>query len=292
MNSSPLSQAEALAGALIEGLRNELYLTPKPGLVDRRDNGSHPDLSLATMEASIRLVESYLRRLLEALAAGADLDHLVRIGRQAERRMFEELGTNTHKGAIFLCGLLVAARTRLTTDRPEALRDAVAELAGEFFREHSPAATHGDAVRARFGLGGVVKEALNGLPALFDIALPAWREAVALNADDTVAAFFVMARLMQHVEDTTALHRCGETGLARLRRDGRAIEKLIAAGQDPRQPLSALNEEYRTMHLTMGGVADLLGIASGYLAYCGAGGENQAPNPSYPFPFFTKETLR
>ena len=34
----------------------ELYLTPKPGLVDLADNGSHPDLSVPIMERSIGIV--------------------------------------------------------------------------------------------------------------------------------------------------------------------------------------------------------------------------------------------
>jgi triphosphoribosyl-dephospho-CoA synthase len=267
MNSSPPSPAEALAAALVAGLRAELHLTPKPGLVDRRDSGSHPDLSLATMEASLRLLELYLRQLLAALPAGAGREALVTVGRRAEDRMFRELGTNTHKGGIFLCGLLVTARFHTAGDQPQHLRRAVAELAAEFFAAAPPAASNGARVRERFGRGGIVAEALAGLPSLFEVALPAWEEGFALAGDETLTDFFVLARLMQTVDDTTAMHRCGETGLARLRRDGRRIEARIAAGHDPFPLLTALNDDYRAMHLTMGGVADLFGVAAGYRIY-------------------------
>jgi len=274
MNSLSPSPAEALAAALVTGLRRELYLTPKPGLVDRRDSGSHRDLSLATMEDSIRLMGFYLRQLLGALADGAGLQALATVGRRAEERMLRELGTNTHKGGIFLCGLLVAARFRTVGEGPQDLRRAVAELAAEFFAAAPATATNGARVRKRFARGGVVAEARAGLPSLFEIALPAWVEGFALAGDETLADFFVLARLMQTVDDTTALHRCGETGLARLRRDGRRLEARIAAGLDPVPLLTALNADYRAMHLTMGGVADLLGAAAGYRLYrCACAGE-------------------
>lgn len=267
MSSSPPSPAEQLAHSLVAGLRRELYLTPKPGLVDRADCGSHPDLGLALMERSIDLVEVYLRQLTASLAADVGLLDLVAIGRRAEQTMWTQLGTNTHKGAIFLCGLLVAARARIDTDQPRELSAAVAVLAEEFFRGRKADASHGSRARRRYAVGGIVGEALRGLPVLFEVALPAGAEGRRLFADERRAEFLVMARLMQQIEDTTALHRCGETGLARLRRDGRRIETLLLRGEEPTPLLARMNDEYRAMRLTMGGVADLLGAAAGYRLY-------------------------
>ena len=56
-----------LADALVRGARAELDLTPKPGLVDRHDNGSHPDLSYELMRRSIELLPIYHRDLIEIL---------------------------------------------------------------------------------------------------------------------------------------------------------------------------------------------------------------------------------
>ena len=39
-----------VAAALADGVKAELYLTPKPGLVDLHDCGSHDDLSLVVVE--------------------------------------------------------------------------------------------------------------------------------------------------------------------------------------------------------------------------------------------------
>lgn len=264
MNSSPHVTADRLAGCLAEGLRRELYLTPKPGLVDRADSGAHPDLDLALMERSIAQVEIYLRQLSASLTVGAELTELVAIGRRAEQTMWTQLGTNTHKGAIFICGLLLTAGARSDAEQLRSLSSGVAEVAEEFFRHRCQSDSHGASARRRYRTEGIVGEALRGLPALFEVALPAGVEGSILFADERLALFLMMARLMQTVEDTTALHRCGETGLARLRRDGRTLEATLLNGKDPTPLLTQLNAEYRAVHLTMGGVADLLGAAEGY----------------------------
>ena len=41
--------ADTLAVTLVQGATRELELTPKPGLVDQLDNGSHPDLTFGLM---------------------------------------------------------------------------------------------------------------------------------------------------------------------------------------------------------------------------------------------------
>jgi triphosphoribosyl-dephospho-CoA synthase len=269
MNCLPLSPAERLAASLIKGLRAELFLTPKPGLVDACDCGSHPDLSLAKMLASIDLIADYFAELLAALAIGAGTAELVNTGRRAEKRMFAVLRTNTHKGAIFLGGLLLAARFRVTADNQSSLKSAVAAVAREVFAFSPLPASNGQAAREVYRAGGIVAEARSGLPSLFDVALPAWHQGLRTTGCTQRAAFFMMSRLMQTVEDTTALHRCGRAGLAQLQRDGRLLEAVLTEGFDPAPLLTKMNVEYRAMNLTMGGVADLLGVAFGCLAYEG-----------------------
>jgi triphosphoribosyl-dephospho-CoA synthase len=69
-----------------------------------------------------------------------------------------------------------------------------------------------------------------------------------------------MAVLMQRVEDTTAIRRCGLEGLSRLRRDGARLQRLLEQQQAPEPMLAALNQEYRRSGLTMGGVADCMAL--------------------------------
>jgi triphosphoribosyl-dephospho-CoA synthase len=252
----------------VGGLRRELHLTPKPGLVDLEDCGSHADLSLPLMERSIGLVGAYLEELCVSLGRGEDLGVQIAIARRAEEAMRARLGANTHKGAIFLGGVLVTGLHRANSDDEPAIRAAVVSVARELAAVAAPRGTNGDAARRRFGVGGILREIEAGLPSIFEEAVPAFRAAAARGDGLPNASFAMLARLMQTVEDTTALHRCGSDGLERLRADGARLEQLVLGG-DPVPFLRERNAQYRRMNLTMGGVADLLGAALGWLAYVG-----------------------
>jgi triphosphoribosyl-dephospho-CoA synthase len=259
---------ERLAAALEAGLLLELRLTPKPGLVDRRDPGSHPDLTFALMERSVALVGAYLREVAASLGRGEPLRAQVALGQEAEARMLAALGSNTHRGAIFLGGLVLVARHRAPGGEAD-LPAAVTAAAEALLPGRSLAGSHGEAARQAFGVGGVVGEALAGLPSVFRAALPAWRAARARGRAEDAAAFAAMAALMQVVEDTTALHRAGAPGLARLRADGLELARRLEAGEEHLEFLGGLNDHYREHRLTMGGVADLLGVALGLLVESG-----------------------
>jgi len=273
-----------LAKALVHGARAEVDLTPKPGLVDRHDNGSHPDLDHARMMRSIELLPRYYEELIRlGIGAGQPEEVLplaacIDAGRRAELRMEKAIGANAHRGYIFLSGLLLlatcdaarqaGAEAAVIRARPDdgmsgkaaqqtALRRAIVTVARAFFAVTPlPGADRpGARVREARGLGGVRAEALAGLPSVFEAGLPAY-----LATGSDLAAFHALAALMQSVEDTTAVARCGVAGLGRLRRDGAALQVLLDQGDDPRPVLAEWNDEYRAQRLTMGGVADCLAL--------------------------------
>jgi triphosphoribosyl-dephospho-CoA synthetase len=241
----PASSTRHLADCLTAGLRVELDLTPKPGLVDRRDSGSHPD----------------------ACAAG-----LRQLGMAAEARMSAQFGTNTHRGAIFLGGLLLTGLHRASSRDALTVSQAIGAFALELFADRLPTDTTGARVRARYGVGGIIAEALDGLPCVFRTGLPALREARQRRWPRDRVLYLLMARLMRTVEDTTALRRCGPAGLARLRRDGARLEELLLAGLDPVPFLVEANDSYRRQRLTMGGVADLIGTCAAWASFTGLWG--------------------
>ena len=274
MNSSRIAELERLASALAGGAALELYLTPKPGLVDLADRGSHPDLSLAIMERSIRILADYLDEIVRSLVAGEPFIYQKRIGMRAERRLLDELGTNPHKGYVFLSGMLLIARWRAASPDEAAIRRALSALADNFFWAGEAAASHGRLAREKYRAGGIVQESRRGFPALFEAALPAFRASAKQGAGFSEASFAMLARLMQTVDDTTTLHRGGPAGLARIQRDGRRLAQLIASGDDYPAFLRATNRAYIGLNLTMGGVADMLALAYGHLLACGEISEN------------------
>ena len=253
----------ALARSLVNGARAELDLTPKPGLVDRADNGSHPDLSWELMSRAIDELPWYYEELIALGEAGdPDLAACAAAGIRAEARMAAAAGSNTHRGYLFLSGLLLLAAAADTTGTDCGWREQIRALAGCLVGRHgSPAgSSHGEEARRRHGVRGVRGEALGGLPSVFDHGLPAFRRGLLAFGAREAAQHYLMAVLMTTVEDTTAIHRCGPAGLARLKADGAALAALLEGNGDHLARLRSLNGEYRAMRLTMGGVADCLAL--------------------------------
>ena len=263
-NCSSTFSLHRLSLALAEGLRMELDLTPKPGLVDRNNSGSHDDLTYHVMASSIELLARYFAACEDALEGGADILELRDLGKLTEREMLHRFGTNTHRGAIFLGGLMMAGvhgAACLDDDRVSA---AIAAQADRLFATRLPTETTGAQVRKEFRTGGIISEALDGLPSVFRAGVPALRSGYAFGLSDRDARLYAMAVLMQRVDDTTALRRCGTAGLRQLKADGHRLEQILSAGQKPDPFLIATDRRYRAQRLTMGGIADLLGVSAAW----------------------------
>ncbi len=250
---------DRLAHSLVLGAHRELALTPKPGLVDRHDSGSHPDLTYELMDASVRLLPAYYADLIQRLHEGQPLTSCTDAGRIAEARMLARVGTNAHRGYIFLSGLTMVGLHR-ANGRLEGLRAAVRDTAMEFFGSQPGQDSNGTRACRSFAVAGIRGEAEAGLPAVFERAWPRYAGSLRRDGDRTRAEYYAMAGLMRELEDTTALHRCGPRGLARVRQDGLVLESLLDQGGDPRPFLQETNEAYRRLNLTMGGVADCLAL--------------------------------
>src|SRR5271163_2200354 len=112
--------AGAIAGYADRALLAELMLTPKPGLVDRRNCGVHRDMDVHTFLASARAIAPWWPRFVEVgcasehVAARESLPLVRPTGVLCEQAMLRATGgVNTHKGAIFSLGLLCFAAGRL-----------------------------------------------------------------------------------------------------------------------------------------------------------------------------------
>lgn len=258
MTSSTITESgiKTLAEKLVNGCRIELYLTPKPGLVDMLNNGSHSDLNLSNMSASINIIERYLKRITNSLENNEPLNYQVEIAKDAEKEMYEKLQTNTHKGYIFLSGLLLSAQYKNHKNVSEQIK----LISMELFSSIRDTSSNGQKVREKMEQGGIVEECLNGLPSIFDHALPDFHSELRRSKDFRNACFMALASLMQTVSDSTSLHRCGEKGLGIIKRDGIILASMIRAGLPYDVFLKARNLKYVDMNLTMGGIADMLGI--------------------------------
>lgn len=235
-----------LAGLAAEALEQEVRLTPKPGLVDERNNGAHNDMDLPLFLRSIDALTPWFRRMAALGMAGADADALQAAGLEAEAAMFRATGgVNTHKGALFSFAVLLSSLGRCLRlggdvfDRSAALTAALLP----------PQGTNGAAVALRHQVGGARSEALAGFPTGRQAA------AVLRESDPLTALLWLMA----HTEDSNLYHRGGATGAAFVKEQAAAI---LEAPPERRVMLTqALDDALIDRWLSPGGCADLLALA-------------------------------
>ncbi len=260
--------AAAIAARATRCLLLELDTWPKPGLVSHVDAGSHGDMDAATFLRSAEAIAPYFEALAGAGGSGCGLDMLRVIGIDAEAAMLEATGgVNTHRGAIFGLGLLCAAASAQAAGRISpglSLGAAVAGFWGECIGSGSALPhSHGQAARRRHGAGGAREEAACGFPSIYEVALPALREAAVLAPGDAEAARVQACfALIATLEDTNLLHRGGADGL-RFARD--AADSFLARGgvgrPDWRTDAEAVHRAFVARRLSPGGSADLLAMA-------------------------------
>ena len=165
----------------------ELLLTPKPGLVDRRNCGAHRDMNLQTFLTSARAIAPWWRRLVETGRSTAHVPvcallALVRpAGVQCEQAMLRATrGVNSHKGAIFSLGLLCVAAGRLLAKGLPLSRERMCGLVADMsvglvereLDRPGEARSAGEHVFRRYGFTGARGAAASGFSLVRRTALP------------------------------------------------------------------------------------------------------------------------
>ena len=202
---------ERIGWRVRNALLGEVYATPKPGLVDRRDTGAHRDMNYETFLASTEAITPFMVRMfaegMDATAAGRTPEEVFQairgIGLEAEQAMYAATdGVNTHKGMIFTMGIVLAAVGILYARREEAAerpvdddvtpetgaiagqitvdaildrtRQMTARSMAEDFRKMlaHPPKTHGERLFRTYGERGIRGQAMEGFPILRDTAVP------------------------------------------------------------------------------------------------------------------------
>ncbi|MCE4557652.1 triphosphoribosyl-dephospho-CoA synthase MdcB [Roseateles cellulosilyticus] len=260
---------QQIGRAAILALHDELALSPKPGLVTLTDRGSHDDMDAHTFMRSLFALRGYFVRIAELGAEGAPFDALERCGIAAEARMLAATSdVNTHRGAIFMLGLLCASAGALAAAgqaaTPEALRATLRQRWGETLqaRTHRPSTLPGGIAARRLGLRSASAEAALGFPTLFETAEPALRRGLARGLPPGAARLDCLFAVMAVLDDSNLAHRGGLAGLRFAQREAAAF--LAAGGIDrPDGPAAAeaLAGEFVRRRLSPGGAADTLAAA-------------------------------
>ncbi|KRN22519.1 triphosphoribosyl-dephospho-CoA synthase [Lacticaseibacillus camelliae] len=268
-----------LANFATRALLYEVSVNPKPGLVDPVSAGPHPDMTVFTFIDSSLSLQPYLQFCATAGAGWtAELPALFQqlrpAGVQAEKAMYQATGgVNTHKGAIFSLGILVAATAYQQAAPGAASVQAVVQqmLAGLTEQDFAhtagkPAAalTAGEKLYLAHGLTGVRGEAEAGYPSVFAHGLPTLKQAQGSLNERLLDSLLA---IVAHFEDTNLIHRAGTTAVvADAQAQAQAILDAGGTHTDAGKKLLAqMNSDFLRRNLSLGGSADML-ILTTFLA--------------------------
>ena len=257
-----------------QALLCEVAATPKPGLVDRANSGSHQDMDFFTFQASAAALWPYFET---CARTGMDTRHLspeetfsrLRIkGMLAEGEMLRATGgVNTHKGAIFSLGILCAALGRMgweSGDQPGGLlRECARMTAGLVETDFAglteeSAVTAGQKLYVRHGITGVRGQAEAGFPAVGKVGLPKLEEGLEKGLSLNDAGCAALLAMMAASTDTNLISRSDVAVQRQL-----ALEMAGLLEQEPfpgEETLKALDEAFIRRNLSPGGTADLLAL--------------------------------
>lgn len=258
-------------------LQAELDTTPKPGLVDRNDNGAHCDMDHALMQRSIQALHPYFVRLAQLGFTGKQPchDEIVNIGIEAEREMFKATGgVNTHKGALFSIGLAVVALggeafCRITqaercgtmayndvnSKQIQSLSNSIASLARLFPDTNG---THGSKAKANNILKGALDNAREGYTQLFKAWLPFYIDRIAEG--DNYALHKTLLRIMCDLDDTNIVYRTSMETMQEVKTEARQMLDTSRNIVNFEATLQAMNTDYIHRNISPGGSADMLSL--------------------------------
>ncbi len=263
----PTSVPYIMAHLATQTLQAELDTTPKPGLVDRHDNGAHADMDYSLMCRSIRALHPFFVRLAMMGFAAMLPSHgsLTAVGVEAERAMSAATGgVNTHKGALFSMGLAVISAAHeafvhgADSIGTEGVKAGIMRLAAGFADTDG---THGSAAKRRAmteeGAKATVKGALDnareGYPQLFAAWLPYC--SAQLSAADPFALHRTLLRIMCDLDDTNIIFRAGTAAAAAVKDEAKT---LLADFSE--EALHGMNARFVERNLSPGGSADMLSL--------------------------------
>lgn len=258
-------------------LQAELDTTPKPGLVDRNDNGAHRDMDHALMQRSIQALHPYFVRLAQLGFTGKQPchDEIVNIGIEAEREMFKATGgVNTHKGALFSIGLAAVALagesfSRITqaegcgtmayndvnSKQIQSLSNSIASLARLFPDTNG---THGSKAKANNILKGALDNAREGYTQLFKAWLPFYIDRIAEG--DNYALHKTLLRIMCDLDDTNIVYRTSMETMQEVKTEARQMLDASRNIVNFEAALQAMNTDYIHRNISPGGSADMLSL--------------------------------
>lgn len=257
--------ADKISKLAQKALLYELSISPKPGLVDRLNNGSHEDMDFFKfIDSSVTLKEYFERLVFVALDSKDDIKGLFQkikaLAMLAENEMLISTdGKNTHKGAIFHIGLAAFSCARIKSPDAKKISEYIKNNFAEIIEDElklrldSGGSSFGLKAYKEYGISGARGQAIAGYSLVVDELLPLLNKN--LNKGYDYAGLACLLKAILSLQDSTAIKRCGLEGLNLFKHKISKISSLDMA------EINALDRECREANISFGGAADMLALS-------------------------------
>lgn len=262
-----------------EALLEEVNLSPKPGLVDRLNNGSHQDMTIETFYASANAIAPYFTNYIqigyEHKGTPLELFDKMRFeGAKAEKEMMRATkNINTHKGANFSFAVILGALGKyeqtflgevysmkdihLVLDYTSKMCEGLASR--DFLDLNQKISlSNGEKLYLKTGITGIRGEAESGYASLEKVLLPQLLAYKELTRDERNLRGFI--DLMSAVEDSNIYHRGGVEGIQFLKKEALLIKEKDLTYEELITEMTELDQKMIKKNLSPGGSADLLSL--------------------------------
>lgn len=272
----PTTLPYIIAHLATQALQAELDTTPKPGLVDKDNNGAHRDMDYALMQRSIDTLHPYFVQLARLGFADTLPTHTAirDIGIEAEKAMLAATnGVNTHKGALFSMGLAVVAAAhegrKIAANEEQILKErnggedvlvslqtTIKALAASFPDTNG---THGSKAKllskGTTAIKGALDNAREGYEMLFAEWLPFYIER--RKEHDAYTLHKTLLRIMCDLDDTNVIYRTDLATAKEVKQEARALLDNFSNAA-----LKDMDRRYTARNISPGGAADMLSLTA------------------------------
>ncbi|WP_320046105.1 triphosphoribosyl-dephospho-CoA synthase CitG [uncultured Ilyobacter sp.] len=258
----------------LESMLMEVACFPSFGLVSPVSKGAHEDMDYFTFIKSTASLQKYMLKIANRGFSPDGLEVIFKdcrlLGIEAEKEMFEKTkGINTHKGMIFVLGIVVIAAAKTIYENnefhsiQENIRFMTKGLVDSELKilEKKTKLTHGERVFLEYGITGIRGEVESGIPVIFDYALPAYDDVEFSNAGDNERLLHTLITIMAHCDDTTILHRHDIDTLKEVQDICKNIlKKGSLLNKELLIEIDELDKKFSQKRISPGGCADLLAV--------------------------------
>lgn len=249
-----------------KAMKKEVDLTPKPGLVDKNDNGSHKDMDIHLFYKSIDAISSYFEKFLYIGFCENDIFlSLRKVGQECEKSMFDVTkGVNVHKGLIFSYAVILGALGYLIKNNQKInthnLQITIQSICKDLVRNDLEAKEVKSAGHKYYKVsknGGIRSEAQSGYETLFSKSLPFFIN-YKIKYNQTIALKYTLLYLISTLQDTTIFNRGGLEAMAFVQKE--AKKALHVKPKELDDIMIKLNHIFIQKNLSPGGSADMLAL--------------------------------